>query len=281
MGNFAFNRPADNVAPNATPSVSSPDAAYPATYATDLSDVNLGRPSKSTLVTDDWLFDFGSAQRVDLVVLWHNFDAALACSWQMNATNSWGTPTLSTALTIPAKRADGYTVKVFKDLTGVSGYSAGGFRYGRLHVSGTNSVPLGIKIWLGSSIRTLERNISWGLKPPRTHSQILHRTDGNAIWTYDLQAAPRSLGVNCGDANANDLAALTSLTDAAGGGKPIVVIPDPTVNDPWLCRYVGPQITKVASGPVDVVFDPTLQFLDWSPVSLAFEEVTAGGPEWI
>jgi hypothetical protein len=280
--NFHYFHPDDNVAPNATVTIGTgtADSSYPAANATLLTYAKIAAPSKLAEVTGAWIFDFGSAQRVDAMVLWHNFDAALGVSFQGHTASSWGTPTLTTSLTIPAKRADDYTVKVYKDLTGVSGYSASGLRYWRLNVSGSNSVPIGIKILLFSQIRTTSRNIQWGMTYAEHQTAIDMTTDALVPWAYDLSSAPRGL---VADVAANDADA-TKFREwfraCAGRVNPTVIVPDPSDPDPYLCRW--------SSGSVGVTA-PTLgvaqlavrrDFTNVQRVRLAFDEITAGDPEW-
>ena len=94
--------PSDNVAPNyATIGVNtgSEDTDYPAAY---LADGRPGRPAKLTTTSGSWVFAFAAAQRLDLVALGaHNLSAA---TLEGNATNAWGAPTFSAALTIPPRQ---------------------------------------------------------------------------------------------------------------------------------------------------------------------------------
>jgi hypothetical protein len=225
--------PTDNVARNyATIGVNSgsEDADYPAAY---LADGRPGRPAKLTTNAGSWVFDFGSATRVDLVALGaHNITAATI---EANATNAWGSPTLSAALTIPAPTADGHSVNAWLDLTAVTGYSAGGFQYWRLVVSG--SVPCAVgELWLGSQKRVAERNYMWGFGVGETHANIAHMTEFMVPLVYALGSRQRQLGVTFRASDAGALLLREWFRAMKGVGLTSVFIPDSTTNDAWWIR---------------------------------------------
>jgi hypothetical protein len=281
VANFHYFHPDDNVAPNATPTVETgtANASYPVANSTLLSYAKIAAPSKLAEVTGAWLFDFGSAQRVDAVVLWHNFDAGITCKLQGNATNSWGGPTVDATLTIPAKRSDDFTVKVYRDLTGVTGYSASGFRYWRLTVTG-NSVPVGIKILLFSQIRTTSKNFQWSYAANEHQTAIQMTTDALVPWAYDLTAAPRQfVGTVPGtDADATKIAEW--FRACAGPVHPTVIVPNPSENDAWLCRWSSGQTGAIAPSAATMRLEAVRRFTNVNFRQLVFDEITAGDPEW-
>ena len=281
MSNFHYFHPADNVAPNATVTTGGvADSAYPLVNLTDFSYANLANPAKLTGVTGDFILDFGAAQRVDGVMLWHNADAALAYAIQHNATNSWAGPTVNFATTAPAKRADLRTIKNYKDLRAVSGYSAGGFRYLRVNYSGTNSVPLGLKIMAFSGIRQTLRNFRWGWRRDETQTGIRMTTDARVPWHYDLGASGRVLEFEVPGKDA-DYAAIAAWVQAAGGSaKPIGMVPDPAVNDFLLGNFTSSGGAIVAP-TLDVYrLEAPYDYLQLNPLRFVIDEITAGDPEW-
>lgn len=266
---FYYFRPSDNVAPNATVTTSgTEDTSYPLTNLADLTYAKLAAPAKLTGTSGAFILDFGSAQRVDYVVLWHNFDASLAVAVQMNATNSWATPTVTTSPTIPAKRADGYTKKVGVDLRSVSGYSTGGFRYLRINVSGTNSVPVGLKVLAFSSVRQLSRGFLLGLEDIEQQTSIQMQTDARVPWAYDLSSAPRGLRGKSILSDTDAESVREWFRACAGSVKPTVVVPYPSGTDAWIVRWASDGLTTQR------------RLADVNEVSLAFDEITAGDPEW-
>jgi hypothetical protein len=280
--NFHYFHPDDNVAPDATVTTSgTANSAYPLANATDLSYANLAAPSLLEETSGAWVLDFGTAQRIDAVLVWHNLAEGTGYAIQLNATNSWATPTVNVASTAPAKRADGYTVKIYKDLTtGVTGYSTGGFRYLRFNVSGTNSAPVGIKILAFSRIRTTLRNISWGLQFQEHQTNIDMTTDALVPWASDLAAAPRQLIANIMAKNA-DATALKEWFRACGGrAKVTAMVPDPSAPDPLLGRHGDGSIGVVAPGLKVLRQDDTWDFTNVHRMRVVIDEVTAGDPEW-
>lgn len=279
MAFFAYNLPTDNKAGNATwAAEASADASYPATNIPLMTDLNRGNPGKLTIATDGgWTADFGSAQRIDVIAVWTNADAGISIQLQGNATNSWGSPTLTTTLTAPAKREDGFTVKLFKDLTGVAGYSASGFRWWRIHFVGTNSQNWGLKAWMGSTLRTMDRTLQAQQHNVEHHQFIRLTTDFGYDWVYDLQSAPRSLtGIITLKHSTSWVNLLSWYRSAGGPSNPILFIPDPAVNDAWICRFGADLPDSVARDALDVTqITPNI-----SPVTVSFEELSGGGPEW-
>ena len=281
---FFYFHPADNVAPSATSSVQtgSADTDYPVGNLTELAYATLAAPAKLTGSSGAFLLDWGSAQRIDYVILWHNFDAALAVSVQMNATNTWGGPTVTTSLTIPAKRADGYTRKVGVDLRAVSGYSSGGFRYLRVNVSGTNGVPIGLKLLAFSRVRQLAVDFQWGVQDDDNQIGIDMKTDAGVPWSYDLTSAPRVLRGSALLSDADAESVREWHRACAGVVKPCVLVPEPAGTDAWLVRWC-PNGSLAIGGAQILVSKVQHQrdFTDVNQTHLAFEEITAGDPEWV
>lgn len=281
MANFHYFHPADNVAPNATWSITlgSVDTEYPLTNLYNFEYANLANPTKLIGNTGTFLANFGSAQRIDAVMIWHNFDAALAYTIKMNATNSWGSPTVSFSGAAPTKRADDYTKKIYKDLTGVSGYSTGGFQYLQIDVTGTNSVPLGLKVMVFSRIRQTSRNFNYGVRWTENHISIDMATDAMFPWAYDLGSAPRQIRANMHATDA-DVEAIREWFRACGGRSKITgFVPDPTSADFYLVRWgnsLAPNLGTLNIGKLDI----DQPYPDLSKLELSFDEITAGDPEW-
>lgn len=259
-----YSLPSDNKAASGSLSASAADASYPVSY---LYDTIPSLPAKLTTTSGWFLWDFASAQRVDLfAIIHHNLDAGLNVHVQMNATNTWGSPSFDQAITIPAAQADGHTTNALMDLTGLSGYSASGYRYLRLNIAGTNSANVAIgEVWIGTTKRTFGRNLDNGLKLAVDHKLVELVTDYGVPTIYDLGVTLRSLiaTMNTID-SAVELQTLWRSTRTRV--KPFLLVPFGDNTEPWLVRFAKS------------VQDTTFRFLGSSATSFEIEEVGRGLP---
>lgn len=261
-----FQYASDNVAPNATWGVQSgtEDADYP---AANLADGIFTKPAKLTSTTGAWTADFGSAQRVDLIALGvHNIDAGATVVVQANATDSWGSPTVDTTLTIATADGDGRVCHAWKDLTGVTGYSTGGFRYWRVGVTASNTSLVAIgEVWLGATKRTMERNYQWEFETTDLRRTVEHETQYGVRTVYDLLVRQRSFvgKVRASDSGLDVVRAWHR--SARGSVSPIVFIPDTSVNDAWWVRL--PSALSI-----------TTVYTDLHDLTLTLDEVSPGIP---
>lgn len=262
MASAVYGKPSDNVAGNATITAQSgtADSDYP---LTNLVDDNPAKPGKLTTTTGRIMFDFGSAQNIDLVALIHtNLTAGLSVKIQANATDSWGAPSIDQAITIPAVPDDGYPLNPWLDLTGISPRS---YRYWAIQIAGTNSAAAAIgEVWMQATKRSLTRNIQWGAVEMEEHPAVEHRTTYGVSTVYSLGPRMRTVAGMI-RANQTALAELIALErDAHHRGSPFLFILDPAVNDALYVRW--------ASRP----FAHVNQFLQTRPVQVAFEELSRG-----
>jgi hypothetical protein len=278
-----YNLPTDNVAGNATwAAIASADTAYPASNISLLTDLDRGNPAKLTIKTaGGWYGSFASSPGVQIVVLWHNGDAGQTVKIESHTStlsNPVTAATMSTTLTLPAVREDGYFVKVFKDITGVSGYSATHLHW-RIYfpVSGANNTQnWGLKVWMGSTIRTLDRSLQSPTRKPDQHQRLHLPTDYGYSWRYDLQGAPRQLSGTIGTKKGTSWENLLSWYRASSGSvKPMLFVPDISENDAWIAQFGA-----TGSGVGTDQLDATMTIPNYNPIIFSIEEVTAGGPEW-
>jgi hypothetical protein len=236
MSDVILQYPSDNVAGlYSTVGVNSgsEDLDYPASY---LADGRPGRPAKLTTTSGSWVFDFGSAQRIDLVVLGaHNLSAV---SIEGNASNVWTSPAFSADLVIPTRTADGHSVNAWVDLTTESGYSASGFQYWRLVVSGSDPCAVG-ELWLGQTIRTTDRGYALGFTISETPATIAHRTEFLIPLVYALGSRERRLALTFRARSAGAVALREWYRSMQGPGLTSIFIPDVNVNDAWWIRHAG------------------------------------------
>lgn len=261
-----YGPPSENVASLATIVATTEDADYP---AENLADLNPGKPAKLAGTSGTFVFDFGAPQRIDLVALWHhNLDAGLSVLFQGNATDSWGTPSLSAAVTIPALAADGYPVCPFKDLTGVTGYTTAGFRFWRLVVVGTNSVPVAIgDLWLAEIKRTFDDAIDREAENVEDHPVIEHETDFEIPLVYDLGVRLRQLRATVIiDPTILRPALEAWYRDCHGRARASLFIPESSVNDALFVRFGAGGLTITDVAP------------SYASADLVLEEVGRGLP---
>lgn len=263
--NVIYQLNSDQVADSGSLTVQSgtEDAAYP---KANLYDSNPAKPAKLTTTTGAWRWDFGVAQRIDLVALiHHNLTAGLEVRIQGNAADAWGAPTFNQVITIPAYLGDGYPSNPWLDLTGLAAYSTGGFRYWRLVVVGTNAAAIAIgEVWLGALKRSLTPNIDWGARQPFERKTVEHRTDFGVSNIYDLGVTIRNMQGQLDTTDAQAALIQAWWRDTRGRVRPFLLVPNGDVNDAWLVRWTKNQI------------EPTLNNIDRNVFQMEFEEVGRG-----
>jgi hypothetical protein len=236
-------RRSDNVALNATPSISAGTDPLDSNYAaTSLIDENPAKVAKILSTTGAWLLDFGSAQRVDLVALiHHNFDAGANVVIQANSSDSWGAPAFSCAITIPAWLGTGtgrWPVNPFKELVTATGYSSTGWRYWRILVTGNSqNLQLG-QVILCSTIRTLDPNFDRGFSEIRKKPLIENKTSFLVSTIYILHTIIWLMTFFWNiaeDAIRNEIQA--HWEDAGGRAYPWLFIPNGLENKCFYVRY--------------------------------------------
>jgi len=206
---------------------------------------------------------------------------------QGNATDSWGSPSLEASIVAPAKRRNGFTVKLGIDMTGETGYAA--YRYTRISIGDdgsspaiANSVPVGLKVWLGGAIRTLGRDFDFSPIEPRHQMQTAAHTDTGYGWFYKLSGFIRGLqgSLFLETAEAQEL---QDWYDEAGS-DPVILIPDPDEDEAWIVRWASSPTPFGEEGltllPLPTVIYPDFA-VGWRRFQVSFVEVTAGGPEWL
>lgn len=254
--------PVDNVAGNyATIGVNtgSEDVDYPAAY---LSDGRLGRPAKLTGASGSWVFSYASAQRIDVVALGaHNVTAA---TLEGNASNSWGSPSFSAALTIPSATADGHSVNAWRDLTTAAGYSVSGFQYWRLVVSGASACAVG-EVWFGAERRVAVRNYKWGFTIAEKLATVAHETEFLVPHVYALGSRQRQMDVTFNTTDAGAVALREWYRAMKGTGLTGVMVPNTEVNDAWWVRQAND-------------YSETATYTDYRDVSMTLVEHATGVP---
>lgn len=263
MGRAIYTHYEDNVAPNATVTVNTgtEDPDYP---AANLVDLNPAKPAQLTTTTGSWVFDWGAAQRVDWVLLpMHNLTAGLEVRIQMNATSSWGSPTVNEQITIPAYLGD-HPVGSWLDLTNKTGYTTSGLRYLRLVVVGVNAAVVKVgELCIYNVKRTLNPNVSWGAQMPSDRLSTVNTTDAGVELVYDQGVTVQSFR---GDLDTTDagLAAVRAWWHSCRGRvRPFGLVPDEDVNEAWMAKWAGG-------------IDPTLVINNRNTIPIQLKEASRG-----
>lgn len=264
MGNLLYSRYSDNLARTATVAVNTGTAAagYP---AANLVDGDPALPAKLNETSGSWTFDLGSAMNVDVVaVIHHNLAAGSNVSIQGNATNAWGAPSLSQAITIPVYAEDGFPVNPWLDLTPFTR----SFRWWRLLISTVQAAPVAIgEVLLVGTKRQLEVNFDRGAQTVEDHPVVEHVTSHLVARLYDLGVRRRRFKGTVTTTTDAGFASLQALhRDAHGRVRPFLVVVDPAVNDAWFARFD------------DATFTRTMPWASLHDVPFGFEELSRGLP---
>jgi hypothetical protein len=271
---LVYLRHSDNLAPDATASVSSGtvDPEYP---AANLVDLDVTTPGKLTTTTGRWVFDFGSAVSIDVTALINqNLDEALTVRLEANSVDDWdGSPVvpLSVAFTIPAATPDGFRPNPWLDLTAISPRS---YRYWSVVVVTANSEPVAIgEVVLGAPRRETDVHFQFNNRRRQRYPITRHRTEAGVSLRTPIGSRQRVLEatmLSTAD-DADDLRALQE--DAAGGAKAFLVIPRTAVNDAWLAVF-DERSDDLAQEEISLTTDDDIV----STWSIVLEELVSGLP---
>lgn len=229
-----YQHPLDNVASTATITVQSgtEDTDYPVAYLTDN---RITRPAKLTTTTGAFQFEFLGSQRLDLFALGpHNLTGGLSVKLQGHTSATWGSPAFSADVVIPTVREDGVRPMPFLDLTTATGYSAGGFRYWRLVVVGTNAAPIAIgEVWMSAAKRTFTEAYRWSYEVDEERFIEEHVTEYGMVIVYDLQIRKRRFRASfpASDATVAEITAWHRAMKGRVYGS--LFIPNDSTNDAW------------------------------------------------
>jgi hypothetical protein len=218
------------------------NAVYP---LTNIDDDKPWNPTVFTVNPTSLTIDFATAKRVDVVSFIHvKFDAAAVIHVQMNATNTWATPTVDGTLVVVGPAEDSMPANPFIDLTAVSGYSTGGFRYLNIKiVSGQSSLLSFGNVRISGRKRTITgftstpRNRASGGGDAESHPVMERPTDAGAQLGYSRGTRARWVNgsIRCNDTGFSDL--LTWTRSCLGRFKPSLLIPDSSVNEAYFVKW--------------------------------------------
>lgn len=259
---FIYVHPPDNVAAMGTAVPSTEDVAYP---IANIYDNNPAKPFRFDDVEGTIVWDFGAAQRIDLVsLIHHNLIFGLEVRVQMNATDSWATPSLDELILIPANELDGYPVNPWLDLTDKDGYLLAGYRFLRL-VFEDNGVNIALgEVVLGAIKRSLTIDMDWPIDDGVERPIVEHQTDYLVSTIYDFGVKQRTVRGTTKSTDAGRLAIRAWWDSCRGKLTPTLIVPFPEDNEAFFVRWESEARSD------------RREFFDYSVIDLAWREVSRG-----
>lgn len=273
MSRAVFIHPDDNLSPVATGGTQwaqqtgtiSSDPDY---GAAKLGDLDAATPCKCTTVGPFAVVrDLGSAKQVDLAVVpMHTLDAGGTVRFQMNASNSWGAPSVDVACVVPAwlRTRPAMPMGLVFDLRAIL-LATRTQRWIRVSApaNATNIASFG-EIAFGKASELIV-NVEWGTRIPRQVITARPETPlGGRIGTY-LGTLRRSVVGSIADTTDPGLLQLQDLYDAAADVTPFAFVFDPDFVDGRFVYWNNP-------------FDPTLVYLGVNSLAVELIEQSRGRP---
>jgi len=201
------------------------------------------------LVSGAWVLSYSAPQPIALVgLIHHSFGDPTSGSpsgsvrFEGNVTDDFSSPAMSVEIEIPEWLGTGtgrWPQNAWKDLTGESGYLAGGYQFYRLIIEDNpQNIELG-QLWCASVIRQFDPDLRWGLSIGADKPQIENRTSfgvstiyarGTTIWTAEAD-------IQLTDEMRDALEA--HWYDVEGRARPWLLVPSGpgTPNRCYLVRY--------------------------------------------
>lgn len=225
--------PDDDRAPTATTiTASAEDAGYPAEW---LVTENPAQPAKLTTTSGSWVLEFSSPiAPVAAVLVYPQLDAGLSVVLEGNSADSWGSPSISEAITIPGPHPDDQAVSPIVMLPG------GACSFWRLRIIGINSVPVAVgRLMLLGALRTFEdgTSVRWGVVEEEDYGIVDMTTELGVDLVYDLGGKRRELigEMLLREVGAQQFLELRRATH--GRVRPWLLWPFEGVNDVYLVRW--------------------------------------------
>lgn len=224
------------------------DPEYPAEYIAAMSNTGhlnqASRPAKLLTTSGYWQLRYTTAITVRAAaVIYHNFDAGLPVVIEAGTGGTVGS--FSQAFTIPARVEDDWTISPWIEFASAQTYDTW-----RLTISGTNSLALQVgRLLLVNQLRTLARDVRWGVDEGEEHHYINHPTELNVDTFYDLGGKERDFVGEFAVNNAQTAELQALRRSAHGRIQPWLLIPDTNVNDAWLVRFVEDRFSRVRETP--------------------------------
>lgn len=243
------------------------DSDYP---ASNLVDGKLWTPAKATIAAGEcsFLFNFGSAKRVDLVALANLASCTgFTAKWQGHTSDSWTTPDVDLDLTLPTTDEDGQRVCPWLDVAAAKPTASDRTKqYWRLKFAASSGTMAVGEVWISATKRTLStRSYRPGFTTTDDFSPIVHETEYGIRHVYERRVRARTWEGTIPMDSATLTALRSTFRGARRGVKPFLWIPDSAVNDAWWVTWAKEFAVKS-------------EFAELHEVDLEFREEIRGEP---
>lgn len=271
MGNFKYYRPTDRITTGTwSLGVGTARTGYGLTQHIDLD------PSSPLWIAGTSIGlvnNFGAPQRIDTVYIFaHNFTNAANLRLQMHTADSWATPDVDVAVTVPTAYADGFSVHLRIDVAAAVAVAASRTKqYLRIANLSANAVTVAIgEVCLFAvAERTLTRNVAYAFSQPRNRLTSRSTSKRGVATVYDYGAIERSVNatIPATDTDFDDLLALQESTH--GDATPFVFTLAPVASK---TRWAEPMLVRLSS-PISAA---AYEHPNLIPVALSLEELGRG-----
>ncbi len=250
-----FSLPTDDVAPNATVTVTSgtANAEYPASF---LVNRNPSKPGKATGAAITYRFTWSGTQIIAAIaIINHNLDGATVTLTSGSGVNE--------AITIPDNTPGLYPtcVNPFHDLRAEYTVGQRTDDVWDLAITGgvLGNVAIGEVLFL-TDLR--EMPLKWGLKLSPSRGVIRHKTFGGSLLQYNKRIQIRSCSASVDWEE--DRALFRQLEqEASGQVVPFLFIPDEAENDAWYVQLSGDSFHERPTNPG--IIEMPIEMVEVSP----------------
>jgi hypothetical protein len=248
---FRYTRPSDRITAGSwTVATGSARSGYP---VTNLDNGDPSDPFWANETTVRVTRDFGTATRVDEVYIFgHNLDTS-ALHVQMNATNSWGGPTVDLTASIPTAHLDGIPYAIRVDLAAAVSVANRTQQFLSIVNQSANSVSIAMgEVYMVGTQREIGRHVRYGFSQPRNRIVVNQPSKRGVSTRYDLGTVERKLIASIPGNDADYLDLLKLEEDGKSGLLPFVIVlapQSPTVrwSEPLMVRQAAP----ISDAPYD------------------------------
>jgi hypothetical protein len=234
--------PLDDTCLRITPLVtaSPEDPGYP---AVNLVLENPAHPAKLTATTGEFVVQFAEPTQVAAaVILYHNIEQGNSITLQGNDSDSWGAPAVQRSFSLLGKREDNWTVSPWIELPEPATY-----QFWRLVIEGSANVnPISIgRLMLLTRLRVMKTDVRWGEEEAEEHDIIELPTEAGVETIYSLGGKRRMFNGEITLSNPESTEFVALARQAHGRIYSWLLIPEASINDAWIVRFVENRWSRV------------------------------------